>query len=130
MTRIRVEVNGRDADRELRRIQDGFDGPDLLAMAAVLAQNFALTQRDVHIDTRSLQPSGQQNIEKSTGSGFKGEISYGGETSGPKNPVRYARFEQQRGGSHNFMRATAEIDEQYLAVVVAFFERGNVEGRR
>lgn len=124
----RYEWDFSDADIELRRLQDGFDQRDHAAFARILDVNFAVTQGDVHIDTLSLKPSGHREVTDSDDHSWGGHITYGGPTVGPRNPVNYAAYEQDRGGQHDFMRGTEFIDDEFVSAVVLFFERGRSKG--
>jgi hypothetical protein len=75
---------------------------------ALLSSGFAATQAHVHTRTSALRFSGSKSSKWGRHS-WSGEVSYGGEG------VKYAVYEQQRGGDHDFMyplRVTLEqMDE-------------------
>jgi hypothetical protein len=63
---------------------------------AALYAGFSATQAHVHVRTSALRFSG--GVSSKWGhSSWSGDINYGGEG------VRYAVYEQQRGGNHDFM---------------------------
>lgn len=122
----------RCADVELRRLQDGFTSYDHINFARVLLQGYSRAQADVHIETGSLRASMRADIQKSTRRKWEGEISAGGESTGLKNPVRYAASEYfgtsaRYGGppAHNFYRnVEARIDDDMIGPVSSFISRG------
>ncbi len=141
MTEYRWDT--RCADLELNRLRDGFTTYDHVNFTRVLLENFARTQVYVHFQTGSLRGSGKVDVGRSTSRRWEGEISYGGASSGIKNPVRYAvaeRFASHRrayiqqesldtygaraAGDHNFMRPTAHIDDELIGPVSSFISRG------
>lgn len=63
---------------------------------AALAMGFAATQAHVHVRTTALRFSGRMETKWGRSS-WSGDVTYGGEG------VRYAVYEQQRGGDHDFM---------------------------
>lgn len=123
-----VDVDIRCADLELRRLGDGFAGVDLLAFAGVLVGNFLATQGAVHQITGSLARSGRAAVTDSSGSGWEGEIRYGGEST-PKN-VGYAVAElygrsPKYGGDHDYLRPAHNIDGELVDKVADFVDRGH-----
>lgn len=84
-------------------------GPGMETIAKleeVMAEAFAESQAIVHVITGSLKGSGRTSF-KVEGDQWTGEISYGGPSPGfPHDPVDYAGYEQERGGSHDFLRNT------------------------
>lgn len=109
----------------------------VLRLEAVLTDQFANTQRDVHVITESLRRSGRldSDIGRTT---WTGDIKYGGPSAGSvHDPVKYAKYELNRGTkpppgetieglptrSHDFMRSTRFIRyrKRYVAAIVAHF---------
>lgn len=95
MVDINVRVDTSSVDRELDRLLRGFSGFDSLRFEKILTAQFLATQRTVHIITGSLKGSGIQH-SRSLRERWSGEISYGGATTGPINPVDYAVYEMER----------------------------------
>lgn len=119
--RVDIKVDISDPDRELRRLQDGPDVPDILRLEAVLVTLFQETQRVVHVRTGSLKGSGDVDSQY-RGRIWRGEISYGGIAVGfIHNPVQYAEFEQDRGGAHDFMAPVYQADDGYAEAILGFF---------
>lgn len=144
-----VEIG--DSEHELERL-DSFDLRFLLAMDAVLTQQFVATQALAHVISGSLRASGMHESRIHHGI-WEGEISYGGplkrapEPSGaasvsdakPRNPVRYAQLEQNRSKgrqarhgarsghatSHDFMLAAEGFEPEYEAAIMAYL-RGDL----
>lgn len=140
MSFVRYKWSTRDADRELSRLEGGFDQRDFAAFESILYQAYVQTVQDVHVYSTSLVRSGDADVDKSSDERWESHISYGGPSTGPNNPVKYAVIEQEREsvratlrpkknpfhtGDHNFMRRTDGIEYPMMEAVVAFFERGN-----
>lgn len=119
-----IDVHTECADLELDRLGRGFTNRDHFAFASMLFDDFLITQRDVHVDTRSLQPSGEVVVTETRDDRWGGEIRYGGATTGPKNPVKYAQYEFFRGGRHDFFRNVYNPDHTYVQAAAGFFSRG------
>lgn len=110
--------------RVLRNLEELADGPDfetVMRLDAVLISHFEKTQRDVHIDTGSLQNSAYPDTEVDVDT-WVGRFEYGG----PSTPkfVDYADIEKGRGGDHDFMRSVRgpEADVDYLRVLHNYFD--------
>src|SRR5688572_14562048 len=113
MTRFRIEVDISDLDAELERLENAPGFKTILALESLLATQFAATQLQVHIETHSLKTSGKVDSELGRGI-WKGEIEYGGISPGSYNdPVDYAIYEYERGGSHNFIKPAVDSDHLY-----------------
>lgn len=95
--------------------------PDLEMTArldAVLDLGFALTQANVHVKTGSLKTSGKKTSRRiKTRKRWEGEISYGGPSGGPNNPVDYAIYEQERDGAHDFMEPLIVLHEMFIKAI-------------
>jgi len=143
---VRFNVEIGDSEHELDRL-DSFDLRFLLAMDTVLTAQFAATQALVHVISGSLRASGGHHSRIRDGV-WEGEISYGGPLktapepaagasagdAKPRNPVRYARLEQNRSGgrqvrrgsrsghatSHDFMLAAQGFEPEYEAAILAY----------
>lgn len=148
---VHFNVEIRDSEHELDRL-DSFDLRFLLAMDAVLTQQFEATQAMVHVISGSLRASASHE-SRIRGGIWEGEISYGGplkrapepaaDASGsdakPRNPVRYAQLEQNRSAgrqlrhgarsghvtSHDFMLAAQGFEPEYEAAIAAYL-RGDL----
>lgn len=148
--KVRFTVEIGDSEHELDRL-DNFDQRFLLAMDAVLTQQFEATQSAVHVISGSLKASGAHNSRIRRGT-WEGEIVYGGKLkrapaptgatgsdARARNPVRYARVEQARSGgrqarhgsrsghadSHDFMLAAEGFEPEYEEVIMAYL-RGDL----
>jgi len=116
---VRFSVNIGNALAGMRRVDDAPDTRTTLELEGALATLFARTQARVHIDTGSLFASGKMTSRR-TPNGWVGKISYGGASAGSvHNPVKYAWFEQRRGGSHDFMFTAEQHADATIARVVA-----------
>lgn len=122
---MRIEIHSRLVEKELERLEDGPGIRDLLRFEAILASQFSATQARVHIDTTSLKNSGRQKstMHRAT-SVWEGTITYGGR-SRPIPEVKYAPYEQARGGSHDFMQPAVKLDKRYLRAILDFFDGKN-----
>lgn len=86
----------------------------------VLAEAFDLTQEDVHVDTGSLRGSAT-TMSSFSGTVWEGVLEYGGASPGfPNDPVDYAAFEEARGGAHDFLAVTLEMDDEFQDVMDGF----------
>lgn len=146
-----VDVDVRDSERELDRL-DHLDPQFLLALDAVLTQQFEATQAAAHVISGSLRASGTHNSRIRRGV-WEGEITYGGKLKSapvpepgvtgrdalPRNPVRYAQIEQARSGgrqarhgsrsghadSHDFMLPADGFEPEYEQAIMAYL-RGDL----
>lgn len=121
---MRIEIHSRMVENELERLSDGPGIKDLIRFEAILGEQFTVTQAQVHIDTSSLKNSGRHKSSMDRrGKRWEGEISYGG-PSRPIPEVKYAGYEQARGGNHDFMRSTTskKFDRQYFKAIMDFFD--------
>lgn len=110
---VYIEVDISDVEKELDRLIDGPNIEDVLEFEAVLASQFQITQQIVHIRTGSLRLSGKIKsvIDLSK---WEGSITYGGPAAGAiNNPVRYAHYEQERDGLHDFIEPIYSLDSRY-----------------
>lgn len=128
---IHISSDWTEIDTEIDRIL-GMPGPQTKAfLDAVLDLGFGMTQEDVHVQTGSLQSSGEQKsnvdpFEKQ----WEGEIQYGGQSLGPNNPVDYAIYEKNRGaggaggasdlkGDHDFFGRLPTLHPAWIAAMKA-----------
>jgi len=86
------------------------------AMEAVLHAVFLDTQARTHVITGSLKASGTSESDYD-GDGWKGNITYGGVSTGPNNPVDYAIYEMARGGEHDFFGNIPEFYPAFEAAI-------------
>jgi len=79
-------------------------GPETVAaLDGVLSKGLAETQARVHVITSSLKRSGRTETTRDDDS-WDGSIVYGGPSPGSVNdPVEYAEYERQRGGTHDYL---------------------------
>lgn len=94
---VRIEIDASDPNAEMRRLA-GPDLHDLLRFEAIMTTKFAASQRVVHVITGSLKGSGEQDSSYHDHV-WTGEITYGGRSYGPINPVDYAFYEYRRGSA-------------------------------
>lgn len=100
---IRLNGDWSEVYDELDRLEGMPDHAMRAVLDSVLLGAFFATQEDVHVITGSLRGSGNVKSEVD-GDEWSGEVSYGGPSPGfPFDPVRYAAYEQRRGGDHDFM---------------------------
>ncbi len=128
---IRITSDYSELDRELDRLERMPDVKAQLALDTVLQLGYKETQAATHVETGSLKDSGKvdssvNKIDKQ----WEGEITYGGPSSGPNNPVDYAIYEKARGvggaggpsdvkGDHDFMSPLKLMDPMWVAAVKA-----------
>jgi hypothetical protein len=119
---VHIDIDASDALHELRRLEDGPDVEDLLRLDGVLIELYAQTQAVVHVQTGSLRASAWVDSRYADNERFEGEISYGGPTPPglAHNPVRYAEYERDRGGAHDFLAPTYTGDPAWTNAVLAF----------
>ena len=88
----------------------------IFALEMALAKGFAMTQANVHVITSSLRWSGKTDSNYD-GDSWEGNIEYGGASTGVHNPVEYAKYEQQRGGAHDFMNGLDAVEAEMDIIV-------------
>jgi hypothetical protein len=110
---IHIEVINDEISREIDRLSDGPTLNDYLAFERVLASQYSATQTAVHVITGSLKLSGKIDSSFSQSS-WKGEISYGGSSEGVHNPVKYAEYERERDGAHDFLAPAKAMESSYI----------------
>ena len=119
----RILIDTSDLDAELERLENAPGYKTVLALESTLAVQYAGTQQQVHVLTRSLKNSGKLESEIGRNTWY-GEISYGGASPGSVNdPVTYAQKEQDRGEFHDFMAPAVQSDHLY-GIVMESFLRG------
>jgi hypothetical protein len=117
---VQIRTDFSEVDRELRRLGDGPDTRTDLLFDAALTAIFQETQRVVHVITGSLKGSGLPDSDRGRDT-WTGEISYGGASPGRvHDPVRYAQFERDRGGWHDFMAPVQHTDHAYIEAMLSF----------
>lgn len=116
---IRLETLLDGIGREIDRLADGPTLKDLLEFETALATEFQATQSAVHVITGSLKLSGKV-VSEFTNNSWKGEITYGGSSSGVHNPVEYADIERERDGSHDFFRPIKGLSSAYISAMQSF----------
>jgi hypothetical protein len=100
---IRIDVDTSDVERELDRLArgPGADGTTM-RLESTFLRAFLGTQGVVHVRTGSLKGSGRVSTNFG-GSQWEGTMNYGGPSPGfPHDPVKYAKPELARHGTHNF----------------------------
>ncbi len=113
MSYFYIEVDISDVEKELDRLIDGPDVSAVVEFEATLASQFQMTQQAVHIITGSLKNSGKISSHL-TKDKWEGKITYGGLSAGyPHNPVKYAHYEQERSGTHDYMEVMYSLDYVY-----------------
>lgn len=86
------------------------------ALENVLRSAFVETQAFTHVITGSLKSTGRTS-SSFDGHEWEGNISYGGLSGGPNNPVQYALYERNRGGEHDFYRNLPLYHDAYVEAV-------------
>lgn len=118
---IRIERITDDIDDEIDRLINGPTLLDIEKFENVLVAQFMATQTAVHVQTRSLKTSGKvaSKIGKNR---WEGEISYGGTSAAGSvhNPVKYAEFERERDGNHDFLAPAKKMSDLYVQAMNAF----------
>lgn len=122
MTAVLVHVNTAPARAETRRLQRLPREKDKVKLDRVLHSGFVGSQAIVHVETGSLKSSGREKSDR-TRRRWTGEISYGGPSAGPNNPVDYAIYEKARGDSHDFMANTHLLHEMYVKQIKEILAR-------
>lgn len=116
---VRLRSRWDGIDRELDRIASMPTPAMIQRLDRVLDSQFAATQAAVHVRTGSLKSSGDKSssFHQATKE-WKGQISYGGVSLGPNNPVDYAIYEKRREpdehGDHDFMRPVSAYNIAYI----------------
>lgn len=123
---IQIVSDWSEVEKELDRVENMPDFKTRLALDIVLQQGYVETQKDVHVDTGSLQGSGKVESETDKLAGkWEGKISYGGPSTGVNNPVDYAIYEKRRGiggaggpsdakGDHDFFASLPALHKKYI----------------
>lgn len=102
---ISIQIDMSEWTEAMRAIR-GPGSETVAKLEEVMAEAFAESQAIVHVITGSLKGSGRTSF-KVEGDQWDGSISYGGASPGfLHDPVDYAGYEQERGGSHDFLRNT------------------------
>ncbi len=117
---VKITVDISDVMRELRRVEDGPDTATDLRLDGALTAVFQETQAIVHVITGSLRASGTHESGRGRHT-WDGQISYGG--ASPRSvfdPVRYADYERQRGGHHDFMLPVRGADPLFVEAMLSF----------
>lgn len=118
MTYMEFNVDGL---KEMKDFFHGLQKPPLKMIASLekeLAGAFAATQAATHIITGSLKASGKTSSDFSPAAAqWEGEITYGGASLGPINPVDYAIYEQARGGAHDFMAPVKPYEDRITEIM-------------
>lgn len=131
----------RCADVELLRLQEGFTRYDGMNFGRVLIEGYGRVVKDIHRDTGSLAQSAKFDVDTSSSERWEGHISVGGESSGVKNPVRYAASEffgssPKYGGppSHSYFKSLGwslhgttdgrNIGDDMMGPAASFISRG------
>lgn len=115
--KVHYRFDVRDAREELHRLSEEPDERAILKFEAVLEFLFQQTQQHVHIITGSLKGSGTRESDHRRGR-WRARIRYGGRSTGPISPVKYATYEHERGGLHDFMAPLDEADPMWRDVII------------
>lgn len=116
---VRLRSRWDGIDRELDRIASMPTPAMIQRLDRVLDAQFGATQAAVHVRTGSLKSSGDKSsaFHQATKE-WRGQISYGGVSLGPNNPVDYAIYEKRREpdehGDHDFMRPVSAYNIAYI----------------
>lgn len=113
---IQIHGDYDEIDHEIDRIGNMPTLEMKAELALVLEFGLFSTQAEVHVETGSLKSSGKEDFETKKRR-WTGTITYGGPSAGVNNPVKYAIYEQRRGGPHNFMSATDELGPLWITAL-------------
>lgn len=116
---IHIDRLSDDIDKEIDRLADGPTIQDYEHFESNLIGQFAETQATVHVITGSLKSSGKIS-SSSTETGWEGEITYGGPSAGIHNPVKYAEYEREREGPHDFLAPAKQHEAGYISAMLSF----------
>ena len=130
MTRRSIEVeislDTSQFDRKMRHLADGPDGFTNLKFAATIFKQFTMAQSRIHVETGSLLASGRVDPDSREGQ-WRGEIVHGrggvptGADPGPaRDPGKYAIFEYNRGGNHDWIASSGmrSREHEYLDTIL------------
>ncbi len=116
-------VNDRQVSEELGRMFEGPGLPDLARFEAAMIANKAAATAATHAQTFSLRLSIKHDTRyRKDARRWNGRIVWGGESGWINNPVKYARAERARGGSHDFVREfrLSNPEQRYVDVIMSF----------
>lgn len=108
---------------EMKDFFQALEKPPVVAIGKLeklLSATFAATQAATHIITTSLKQSGKVESDFD-GAHWEGSIEYGGDSTGPINPVDYAIYEMARGGDHNFLAPAEAAEPAFEAIIAEYF---------
>lgn len=112
---VRFTVDDDELDRKFDQLADL--GAAVRPLERILAQQYAVGQAAVHVQTGSLRNS-EKIGSKLVGGRWEGEIAFGGESDGfPNDPVVYAAYEAARGSAHDFTQPIRRLSGRYLQAV-------------
>lgn len=116
-----------DAIAEIKRLTGEADFRIVAGFEGVFAQVAESVDAKVHVLTGSLRASGKRSTEYNAAqSRWTGELSYGGTLvksavpGPPIDPVVYAVYERNRGGSHDFFGEVHLWEPEYEAVILGW----------
>ncbi len=116
-SKIQIHSDWSEVLQEFDRIEAIPDEETVFQLDLVLEEALIVAKADTHVITGSLQNSGRAESRVDQGQ-WIGEISFGGLSDGfPHNPVRYAVYEQDRGGDHDFLRNLYLFQDQFEEVI-------------
>ncbi len=112
--RIEIEVDTSEVDRDLSRIALGPNATAHIRFAQALTGQWLMAKAAVHIETGSLFASlhmstpvsfhnGDWSAEIVAGAGGVPDYAFPGP---PRDPGKYAIFEFERGGDHDWIRSS------------------------
>lgn len=123
---IRLKSNWTQLNHELNKLERAPEKAKFY-LDSVLTAGFKATQAAVHVETGSLKSSGKKSSSM-VADEWRGEIEYGGVSTGINNPVTYAIYEKARGatwagpssvkGDHNFLAPLDALDSLYIKAIL------------
>lgn len=102
---ITVKGDYDEYKRELHRLRGLVDSKSKKELDLALAIIYTDIKSRIHVETKSLKNSARKN-SRSKGPVYEGTVTIGGATKVPSvhDPVVYAHYERNRGGTHDFLR--------------------------
>lgn len=113
---IQIHSDYSQVEAHLRRLKKAPSGVGKSALEIVLIMAEAEMKKNVHVQTSSLQKSITSDSEEGRNS-WTGTITAGGFSTGPKNPVDYAIYEQARDGDHDFTDTQDLLGPAWVAAI-------------
>ncbi len=126
--RVSISVDTSQVDRDLIRVGDGPDKRHHLQFSQVLDRQFLEISALIHVVTGSLKDSGRVGGRARREGGWEGQIVWPGVGAAdldpvpgpPRDPSRYAEYEYNKAGNHDWLRNSYNGDPGYVDVIKDF----------